>query len=101
MCPAQYRGLTTRRIQDRISEHIGCLTRPSHKPEESAIYLHSFKEDHPIDWKGTTILSTSRTSLKLSYLESIYIKRGRNLVNGQDGLKLSNIWDSIIGKDPH
>ena len=85
---------------DRVDDHKGYLTRASHKPEESAIALHAATEKHEINWKGVKLLASTRNKLKLNFLESIYIRRGRYLVNGNDGLKLDEIWYGLIGKEP-
>jgi hypothetical protein len=76
-CCSKYRGQTARRCAERWAEHERAYRL--HQPKKSAMAEHCIEEHHKLgDFK---ILKEVREGAELNSWESLYIAKGKNLVN--------------------
>ena len=64
-CDEFYIGCTTRRLSQRINEHI--------KSENSALYQHNSMTDHVVDYNNPKILASDTQTSRLYIKEALHI----------------------------
>ena len=84
-CNEFYVGLTTRRLEERISEHI--------KNDASALYKHAVETGHDIAFSRPEILTSDDIELRLQVKETLMIRdlyayRSLNNMKSSDDLTL-------------
>ena len=85
-CDEFYIGLTNRRLETRLHEHL--------TNENSALYRHSFLTDHAIIYSNPNILATDNNIFRLKIKETLKIKElsAYNSLNGNTGSFRLNLW---------
>ena len=68
-CPARYIGETSRRLEDRVEEHVKGNCKPI-----SAIFKHCHDNNHRCDIDNFKIIRFCNAPDDLTILESLYIK---------------------------
>jgi hypothetical protein len=88
-CEGKYRGKTCRRIADRYAEHERAFRL--NQPKKSAIAMHCLEEGHEIgEFK---MLKEVRDEFQLDAWESLLISRGNDLVNIEEPLISSPLFN--------
>ena len=85
-CTSSYIGSTTRRIGERICEHMGVsfLTGNKLSDPRSSIFNHCLKTGHRITEDSFEILGGCREEENILLLESVYIKYYRPNLNNME-----------------
>ena len=69
-CPLTYTGQTKQRFKKRKAQHQGMVR---HGNRKNGIAVHSWDEDHKIDWENSKIIDTERDFRKRLIKEVLYI----------------------------
>ena len=94
-CTSSYIGSTTRRLKERICEHMGVsfLTGNNLSDPRSSIYDHCLDTGHRITEDSFEILGGCREDDNILLLESVYIKYYRpDLNNMESAYPLQLTW---------
>ena len=85
-CVSSYIGATTRRLKERICEHLGVSFLPGNKLSDpkSAILDHSRNTGHPILKDSFKIIGGCRADDSIFILESVFIKYHRPNLNNME-----------------
>ena len=70
-CGKVYIGETTRRLEQRISEHQDACRKGEEK--KSAVAEHAWKEHHPIRWQETSVIDRASRFGELRVKEALHI----------------------------
>ena len=70
-CGKVYIGETTRRLEQRISEHQDACRKGEEK--KSAVAEHAWKEHHPIRWQETSVIDRANRFGELRVKEALHI----------------------------
>ena len=103
-CHQFYIGQTSRPLIKRIKEHEACMRLDSHTDSstgniKSAPAKHGREHGHAINWKATSILTTSELKGQLSLLEHAAIttlKPGMNIQH--KGPSVNSCWSPLLPK---
>ena len=85
-CSSSYIGSTTRRLKERMCEHMGIsfLTGQKLSDPKSSIYDHIEDTGHPISEESFKIIGSCRADDSILILESLLIKYHRPDLNNMD-----------------
>ena len=90
-CGKVYIGETTRRLEQRISEHQDACRKGEEK--KSAVAEHAWKDHHPIRWQETSVID--RTSIfGVKEALHIHLTSEDQRFNRDVGLELLGCWVS-------
>ena len=103
-CHQFYIGQTSRPLIKRIKEHEACMRLDSHTDSstgniKSAPAKHGREHGHAINWKATSILTTSEFKGQLNLLEHAAIttlKPGMNIQH--KGPSVNSCWSPLLPK---
>ena len=95
-CGKVYIGETTRRLEQRISEHQDACRKGEEK--KSAVAEHAWKEHHPIRWQETSVIDRASRFGELRVKEALHIHLTPEdqRFNRDVGLELPGCWVSTL-----
>ena len=97
-CASKYVASTIRALCSRVAEHAGRNSRTGNTlvhTSHSSIRLHVESKWYCCDWKYIKVLRSSSNNLDLRILESLYIFKTRQRLNGNTSaspLHIVNAW---------
>ena len=94
--PSSRLGETTRRLEQRISEHQDACRKGEEK--KSAVAEHAWKEHHPIRWQETSVIDRASRFGELRVKEALHIHLTPEdqRFNRDVGLELPGCWVSTL-----
>ena len=95
-CGKVYIGETTRRLEQRISEHQDACRKGEEK--KSAVAEYAWKEHHPIRWQETSVIDRASRFGELRVKEALHIHLTPEdqRFNRDVGLELPGCWVSTL-----
>ena len=93
-CGKEYIGETGRSLNIRIKEHTADLRRE--RTSKSALVEHVHSSSHYICIEDVKLVKKEDHYLKRKIKEAIEIEKRNNILNHDDGLKLSNTWKPLF-----
>ena len=88
-------GETGRSLQKRMTEHKAAVRRGD---RNNGITVHTWDEDHRIDWEGANIKEVEQQLWKRKALEAVHIHMQPNTSSLDHGLLLSDVWLPFMKK---
>jgi hypothetical protein len=81
-------------LSTRLQQH----KEATRDTDKSAVAKHVWDMTHNIDWSNVTVIDRDPHSISIKIREAIHIRRssGASLMNSDDGLETSCMWDTLF-----
>ena len=95
-CSSFYIGETGKHLSTRLHQHKEATRRA--EVDKSAVSEHVWNNNHNIDWANVSIIDRDSQIISRRIREAIHIRRssGASLLNRDEGLELTHMWDSFL-----
>ena len=91
-----YVGKTERQLKYRVREHQKCVKDKNVEGSALAEHTVQYSCEDKIDWSGIKVLDSDRNWFKLAVKEALHIKSGSSQLNREEGMIISNTWNTIL-----
>ena len=93
-CTFTYVGETGIHLSTKFKQQKEALKRG--ELEKSAVATHAWNLHHCVDWEGVSIIDQDSNTISRKIRESLHIRRRSGLMNRDDGLEISHMWESLF-----
>ena len=93
-CNFSYVGETGLHLSTRVKQHREATRKC--ETDRSAIAEHVWSKHHQMDWDNVSILDFEPHTKLRKVREAVHIKKRSSLLNRDQGLDISNIWDPLF-----